>query len=221
MTSPRLQVRNLRKSYDEGRIEALRGVDLSIAAGEFLAISGPSGSGKSTLLQLLGGLDTPTSGEVLFENARLGTAIDLDDYRSRMSDSSSRHSICCPRCASLKTCRCRCWPLSRCPQPRRTSRALCCAKWASSTAHGSIRTSSPRASASAWPLRALWPTRRRFCWQMSRPETWTASTPRASWTSLPGFRKQRGMTLIVVTHENEIAHSAAHQIRLRDGKIEE
>ena len=69
MTSPQLEVRNLCKSYDEGRIEALRGVDLSIAAGEYLAISGPSGSGKSTLLQLLGGLDTPTSGEVLFQNA--------------------------------------------------------------------------------------------------------------------------------------------------------
>src|ERR1035441_4278141 len=83
MTEPILEVRGLRKSYDEGRIEALRGVDLSIAAGEFMAISGPSGSGKSTLLQLLGGLDSPTSGQVLFRNTRLGSVIDLDTYPTK------------------------------------------------------------------------------------------------------------------------------------------
>src|SRR5271165_5699008 len=81
VASPVLEVRDLRKSYDDGRIEALRGVDLSIEAGHFVAISGPSGSGKSTLLQLLGGLDTPTHGEVLFRNAQL-KASDLDDYRA-------------------------------------------------------------------------------------------------------------------------------------------
>src|SRR6202167_5638007 len=82
MTSPQLEVRNLRKSYDDGRIGALRGVSLTIDAGEFLAISGASGSGKSTLLQLMGGLDVPTSGEVLFNNALLGSAINLNHYRA-------------------------------------------------------------------------------------------------------------------------------------------
>jgi putative ABC transport system ATP-binding protein len=83
MTSPTLEARSVCKTYDDGRIEALRGVDLSIAAGEYLAITGPSGSSKSTLLHMLGGLDIPTSGEVLFRNGELGKSIDLDTYRSR------------------------------------------------------------------------------------------------------------------------------------------
>jgi ABC-type lipoprotein export system ATPase subunit len=86
---PLLELRDLKKSYENGRIEALRGVSLSIAGGEFLAISGASGSGKSTLLHLLGGLDTPTAGTVLFRGQPVGCAangvapIDPDTYRAR------------------------------------------------------------------------------------------------------------------------------------------
>ncbi len=80
---PILEARGLVKSYDEGRVEALRGVDVRIDAGEYVAISGPSGSGKSTLLHLLGGLDAATEGQVFYEGSELGKAIDLDTYRSR------------------------------------------------------------------------------------------------------------------------------------------
>jgi len=57
------------KDYPKGRatVHALRGVDLEIADGEWLAIQGPTGHGKSTLLQILGGLDRPTSGSVMFD----------------------------------------------------------------------------------------------------------------------------------------------------------
>ena len=80
---PMLEARSLWKMYDDGRIQALRGVDLQVARGEFLTISGPSGSGKSTLLQLLGGLDAPSSGEVFYRGASLSGPFDLDAYRSR------------------------------------------------------------------------------------------------------------------------------------------
>jgi len=61
-----IEVKNLIRTYKTGEIEvkALRGVDLEIQKGEFTAIAGPSGSGKSTLLNIIGGLDTPTEGEV-------------------------------------------------------------------------------------------------------------------------------------------------------------
>jgi len=67
MSEPILRMNDLHKSYDLGRrlIEVLHGVSLEIAEGEFLSLQGASGTGKSTLLHLLGGLDDPTSGEVI------------------------------------------------------------------------------------------------------------------------------------------------------------
>ncbi|MHB8973717.1 MAG: ABC transporter ATP-binding protein [Pirellulaceae bacterium] len=73
-----LEAKELSKTYGVGetRVEALRNVNLHISGGEIVAIMGPSGSGKSTLLSLLGGVDTPSSGQVLLEGIDLST---LDD----------------------------------------------------------------------------------------------------------------------------------------------
>jgi putative ABC transport system ATP-binding protein len=68
-----VQVRNVQKNFTRGseRIEVLKGVNLDIPKGDFLALMGPSGSGKTTLLNLMGGLDTPTGGEVDVAGVRI------------------------------------------------------------------------------------------------------------------------------------------------------
>ncbi|MDA1053532.1 MAG: ABC transporter ATP-binding protein [Planctomycetota bacterium] len=79
-----IETRNLTKHFGTGdvRVDALRGIDLHIGESEFVAIMGPSGSGKSTLLTLLGGIDVPTSGQVLLEGTDLATL--SDDARTLM-----------------------------------------------------------------------------------------------------------------------------------------
>ena len=69
-----LEIRNLCKEYGKGeiKVEALKDVSFNVEQGEFVAIVGPSGSGKSTLLHILGGVDTPTSGEVIISGTDIG-----------------------------------------------------------------------------------------------------------------------------------------------------
>ena len=65
-SAPLLEAKDLTRQFDDGQVQALRGVNFAINEGEFVAITGPSGCGKSTLLQLIGSLDRPTSGTLLY-----------------------------------------------------------------------------------------------------------------------------------------------------------
>jgi ABC-type lipoprotein export system ATPase subunit len=220
-TSSILEVRNLCKSYDEGRIEALRGVDLAISAGEYLTISGPSGSGKSTLLQLLGGLDTPTSGEVLFQNARLGSAIDLDTYRSRQVGFIFQAFYLLPTLRAIENVQV---PMLATGQN---------ANHHAQRAEALLREMGLEDRIHRYPNELSAGERQRVAIARALandPAILLADEPTGNLDSvnsarimelLIGIQKKRGMTLIVVTHENEIACSAPRHIRIRDGRIDE
>jgi putative ABC transport system ATP-binding protein len=219
MTSPQLEARNLCKSFDEGRIEALRGVDLSIAAGEYLAITGASGSGKSTLLQLLGGLDTPTSGEVFFENAVLGTAIGLDAYRAHRVGFIFQAFYLLPTLRAVENVQVPMLAVSKDARNRaERAQALLCEVGLEHRLNQYPNELSAGERQRVAIARAL----------ANNPSILLADEPTGNLDSvnsarvmemLVGIHQQRGMTLIVVTHESEIANAAPRHIRIRDGRI--
>ncbi|MGA2849619.1 MAG: ABC transporter ATP-binding protein [Terracidiphilus sp.] len=220
MTSPLLEVRNLCKSYDEGRIEALRGVDLSITAGEYVAISGPSGSGKSTLLQLLGGLDTATSGEVLFQNGALGSAVNLDVYRARQVGFIFQAFYLLPTLTAIENVQVPMLALDLLPSNR------------AQRAESLLREMGMEHRLNQYPNQLSAGERQRVAIARAlanAPSILLADEPTGNLDSansarimeiLIGIQKQRGMTLIIITHENEIACCAPRHIRIRDGRIE-
>ena len=87
MSEPILSARGLKKTYVMGKrsLEVLRGVDLVMESGDFVALCGASGTGKSTLLHLIGGLDSPNAGEIVFDGLNVTRLSDraLTDFRNR------------------------------------------------------------------------------------------------------------------------------------------
>lgn len=78
-----VEIKDLYKSYEDGKIKALNGVNLTIADGEFVSIIGPSGSGKSTLLNMFGALDIPDSGYINVAGQDLSTSKKLNEFRAQ------------------------------------------------------------------------------------------------------------------------------------------
>lgn len=83
MTEPLLVARQVRRFFENGQIAAVDGVDLEIAVGEYVSLVGKSGCGKSTLLNLLGGLDVPSAGQVLYRGTDLQELADLSEFRAQ------------------------------------------------------------------------------------------------------------------------------------------
>ena len=217
---PILEARGLMKSYDDGRIQALRGVDTSIEAGEYVAITGPSGSGKSTLLHMLGGLDTPSQGQVLFRGSPLGAGADLDGYRSRQVGFIFQAFHLLPTLRAVENVQVGMLALDR----RANHRA--------ERAQALLDELGLRDRVNHFPNELSAGERQRVAIARALandPAILLADEPTGNLDSvnsanimeiLRGIQEQRGMTLVIVTHENEIAQSAPRHIRIRDGRIE-
>jgi len=75
-----IEIKNLKKEYEDGSIRALNGIDLEIKRGESVSIIGPSGSGKSTLLNMIGGLDKADEGQINVAGVDLMQEKDLSEF---------------------------------------------------------------------------------------------------------------------------------------------
>jgi ABC-type phosphate/phosphonate transport system ATPase subunit len=148
---PLLRARALQKSYAVGKrtLEVLRGIDLEVARGEFLALRGASGAGKSTLLHLLGGLDLPNAGDITFDgtNLRALSPGALAHWRNRRVGFIFQAYHLLPELSA--------WRAS--PRLRRPgARRRCWNGWVWGSGWSTGLMNCPAASSSAWPSRGRW-----------------------------------------------------------------
>jgi putative ABC transport system ATP-binding protein len=214
-----LEGKNVTKYYDEGRIQALRGLDLAVNASEFVAITGPSGSGKSTLLQLLGGLDQPTSGEILFRGHSLANSFDLDSYRSRRVGFVFQAFHLLPTLRALENVQIPMFETKLSWREREAKAAEL------------LREVGLEHRLQQYPNQLSAGERQRTAIARSLandPEILLADEPTGNLDSensakimalLTGIQAKRNMVLVIVTHESAIAQLAQRTIHIRDGRI--
>jgi putative ABC transport system ATP-binding protein len=217
------ELRSVERRYLKGSAEvrALREVDLDITAGEFVSIEGPSGSGKSTLLQLLGALDTPTSGTVRFEGQDLSRAGDraLTDIRSRKIGFIFQQFNLIPTLTAIDNVGIAI-PHDRMAKAQRRAR--------SADLLGRVGLAA-RLNHLPWRLSGGEQQRVAIARALTNsPEVIVADEPTGNLDSesaaevmslLVELRAEDNVTVIVATHDEEVARQASRRIRMRDGRI--
>jgi putative ABC transport system ATP-binding protein len=219
-----LQLKNVSKIYkmDGLQVKALDNVSLSIQKGDFLAIQGPSGSGKSTLMHLMGCLDTPTKGEVIFDGEDISelNEAELAKIRNQKVGFVFQTFNLLPRTSALANVE---LPLiytslnNRTQERTRATKILKMVGLKKRTDHFPSQLSGGEQQRVAI-ARAL----------VNKPAIIFADEPTGNLDSKSGkeimaiFQRlnQAGNTIVIVTHDSQIAHYAKKIIRIKDGRIQ-
>ena len=224
MAAPLLQIRDLHKAYvlDGVTIQALRGIDLTIADGEFVAIMGPSGSGKSTLMYILGCLDVADAGSYRQHDQDV-TGMDADQLAALRNHEIGfvfQNFILLPRTSALENVE---TPLiyagvATAERRRRAREALQRMGLGDRLQHLPNQLSGGQAQRVAI-ARAL----------VTQPSLLLADEPTGNVDSttsdeimhlLDTLTHEDGLSIVLITHEQEVAARAGRQLFLRDGKLE-
>jgi len=215
-----LSAERLDKTYPDGRVHALDGLSLGIPAGEYVAITGPSGCGKSTLLNVLGALDRPDSGEVYFRGEPLSTRRDLDRFRARQIGFVFQSFFLLPTLTARENVQVPMFEGPRLPARERAKKAdelLELVGMAKRAGHRPSQLSVGERQRVAL-ARAM----------ANDPVLLLADEPTGNLDSesaahvldlFDAFQRDRGLTLVVVTHSHEVADRAGRVVRMRDGKV--
>jgi len=219
-----IDLKNVRKIYRIGNeeVEALKGIDLSIDDGEFVAIVGPSGSGKSTLLHLIAGLDKPSEGEVMVQKKNILTSSDsvLSKYRNRTIGFIFQEFHLLAHLNILENVKV---PLMFASREEKSSHQKKAREILEDLKLGDRLHHRPHEISGGQKQRVA--IARAL---INNPKIILADEPTGNLDSVTGksildllkkIHKQKKLTLIIVTHDREIAKAADRVIEIKDGKI--
>ena len=209
----------LQKSYDEGAVPALRGLDFEVKEGEFVTVVGPSGCGKSTLLQMLGALDKPSAGSLLYRGQSLPGLADPARYRAHEIGFVFQSFHLLPTFTALENVQIPMFEGNR-PLAERPERA-----------RALLESVGLKHRLDHFPAKLSGGERQRVAIARSLandPSVLLADEPTGNLDSenadkvlelLKQLHAERKMTLILVTHDLHVARSAGRALQMKDGKI--